>query len=129
MNIKTFTLASIACLSILSLAACSTDADVASRNISTAADLFQVPRRVVLYNGITDQYIQTVEGFCSLGNNDAPGTVSVTCKTDKGFVKNIWVLGDNVTVFAEQLQDVNVSTSFYKVTFKPSAIVPDIQLR
>ena len=115
-------------MAALALAGCSSDADVASRNISTAADNFEVPRRVVLYNGITNEYIQTVEGFCSLGNHDDEGEVSVTCKTDKGFVKHIWKLGDNVTVFAEQLVDVAVSTQFYKVRFKPTAIVPDIEL-
>ncbi len=64
-----------------SLAACSTDADVASKNLSTAADLFQINRRIVFYNGITDKYIMTIEGLCSLGNNDPPRELTVTCKT------------------------------------------------
>ena len=33
------------------------DAYVASRNISKAADNFEVDRRIVLYNGITESYI------------------------------------------------------------------------
>jgi hypothetical protein len=36
------------------LAACS-DADVASSNISKAADNFEINRRVVFYNGITER--------------------------------------------------------------------------
>jgi ABC-type Fe3+-hydroxamate transport system substrate-binding protein len=126
---KKFLGVAVALAALAGLSACSSDADVASKNISTAADNFQVPRRVVLYNGITNEYIQVVEGLCSLGNNDGPGEVSVTCKTDKGFIKHIWKLGDNVTVFAEQLTDVQVSTSFYKVIFKPSSILPDIDIR
>lgn len=119
----------LAVIALASLAACGSDADVASRNLSTAADNFQVPRRVVLYNGITDQFIQTVTGLCSLGNTDVYPEITVTCKTGKGFVKHMWTLSDNVTVFAEQLQDVNVSASFYKVVFKPSTIIPDIEIR
>ena len=112
------------------LAACSRSADIASHNISERADNFEIPRRVVLYNGITDAYIQEVKGFCSLGNNDGAGEVSVTCKADNGeFVKHIWKLGDNVTVFSEQLQGVTVNTNFYSVTFKPTAILPAITLR
>ena len=33
---------------------CSSDADVASENLSKAADNFEVNRRIVMFNGITD---------------------------------------------------------------------------
>lgn len=117
-----------AAVAISGLAACS-DADVASRNLSQAADNFEVPRRVVLYNGITDAYIQEVKGFCSRGNNDTGNEVTITCKTPTGFVKHMWILGDNQLVFVEQLQDVKVGTDFYTVNFKPSVIVPDFKVR
>ena len=55
--------------------ACASKADVASQNLSTAADNFQITRRIVFYNGITGQYILVIEGLCSLGNNDAPGFI------------------------------------------------------
>lgn len=113
---------------IAALSACS-DADVASRNLSQAADNFEVPRRVVLYNGITDAYIQEVKGFCSRGNNDTGNEVTITCKTPTGFVKHMWVLGDNQLVFVEQLQDVKVGTDFYTVNFKPAVIIPDFRAR
>ena len=45
---------------------CSTDADLASRNLSKAAEQFQIERRIVFYNGITDNYILSVEGRCSV---------------------------------------------------------------
>ena len=63
------------------LTGCARDADVASRNLSYAADQFQITRRVVFYNGITGEYLLTIEGLCSLGNYDADKTLSVTCKT------------------------------------------------
>ena len=111
------------------LSGCS-DADVASQNISTAADNFEVVRRVVFLNGITDKYILVVEGLCSLGNNDSSGELSVTCKVGPGsYVKHYLGLSDNVTYFAEQLQVSNIDPYHYRVIFKPETIIPDIEVK
>lgn len=104
-----------------------TDADVASSNISKAADQFEINRRIVFYNGITDTYILTVEGLCSLGNFDSAGELSVTCKTGpREYKKHYLGLSDNVTFFAEQLEAADVSAYHYRVIFKPQTIIPDI---
>ena len=128
MNIKVIGIAT-AVFGLFALAACDSDADVASYNLSKDADNFKILRRVVLFDSISNTYLQEVDGFCALGNNDPPGKTSVICKTDKGLAKHIWKTGDNVTVFAQQLVDAQVSTSFYKVIFKPSVIIPDIEIR
>jgi hypothetical protein len=108
-------------------AACTSDADVASDNLSKAADNFQVLRRVVFYNGITDQYILEIEGFCSLGNDDPAGELTVTCKVGPDeYKKHFLGLSDNVTYFAEQIESVNVSSDHYVVNFKPTSIIPDV---
>lgn len=108
---------------------CATDADVASSNISRAADQFEVNRRVVFYNGISGDYILTIEGRCSLGNFDSAGELSVTCKVgDKEYKKHFLGLSDNVTFFAEQLESIPASPYHYRVIFKPDVIVPDIDL-
>ena len=41
---------------IISIISCAPAADVASRNLSVAADNFEVTRRIVFYNGITGEY-------------------------------------------------------------------------
>lgn len=111
------------------LTACDRPADVASRNLSVAADNFEVNRRVVFYNGITGAYILTVEGLCSLGNFDNHRELSVTCKTGPAqFKKHFLGLSDNVTFFAEQLDPAPASVYRYRVTFNPSAMVPEIRL-
>lgn len=111
------------------LAACS-DADIASNNLSTAADQFQVNRRIVFYNGITGEYMLTIEGLCSLGNYDANRQLSVTCKVGPTeYKKSFLGLSDNVTYFAEQIEPAAVNVYHYQVIFKPAAIIPDIQLR
>lgn len=119
----------LALTTMLSLAACS-DADVASSNLSKAADNFEVNRRIVFYNGISGEYILVVEGFCSLGNHDDPGELTVTCKIGPDeYKKHFLGLSDNVTFFAEQIESRGVSLSHYRVFFKPSAIIPDVDYR
>ena len=109
------------------LVGCDRPADVASRNLSLAADNFQVARRIVFYNGITDSYMLTIEGLCSLGNFDEPGELTVTCKTGpSSYIKNFLGLSDNVTYFVEQLQGVDVSTYQYRVIFRPTTIILSI---
>lgn len=105
-----------------------TDADRASENVSKAADQFQVLRRIVFYNGITDQYLLTIEGYCSLGNFDSERELTVTCRVPGGYKKHFLGLSDNVTYVVEQIDAVNVSVDHYKVIFKPEAIVPDVEI-
>ena len=113
----------------LGVAAC-TDADIVSQNISKAADYFEVQRRVVFYNGITGEYMLTIEGLCSLGNNDSAGQLTVTCKTGpSNYKKHFLGLSDNVTYFVEQVDAVNASPYHYRVVFKPAAIIPDVEIR
>lgn len=124
---RIFIAATIAMASLL--AGCS-DADVASSNLSKAADNFEVNRRVVFYNGITGGYMLTVEGLCSLGNQDKAREVTITCKTGKGeYKKHFLGLSDNVTFFVEQLEPNKVSAYHYRVIFKPQTIIPDVDFR
>lgn len=119
-----------AVLVMLTASQCDSDADTASRNISKAADMFEVQRRVVFLNGITDSTILVIEGRCSLGNYDTSGRMSVTCKIGPdAFKKHYLGLSDNVTFFAEQLEDIEVSVYHNRIIWKPQAIIPDIDFR
>lgn len=112
------------------LAGCEKAADVASRNLSTAADNFEVTRRVVFFNGITDKYLLTIEGLCALGNTDSVGQLTVTCKTGPGlFKKHFLGLSDNVSYLVQQVDDMPVSTFHYRVMFRPQTILPDIDFK
>jgi hypothetical protein len=115
---------------LLGLAACEKDADVASRNISYAADQFEINRRIVFFNGITDTYLMTIEGYCALGNADGPRELTVTCKTGPGMFKKYFLgLSDNVSYFADQLEPAPTGVYRTKVIFKPLSILPDIEVK
>lgn len=112
------------------LAGCDSDANIASRNLSKAADQFEISRRIVFYNGITGEYMLTIEGLCSLGSGQSTKSLTVTCKTGpKEFKKHFLGLSDNVTFIAEQLAGADVSTYHHRVVFKPQAILPDVDFR
>jgi hypothetical protein len=118
-----------AILGLSLLTACQDDAQIASRNLSKAADMFEITRRVVFYNGITGDYILNIEGRCSI--EGGRGTqLAVTCKTGpQAFKKHFLGLSDNVTFFAEQLAAKDVSVYHYRVVFKPQTILPDVDFR
>jgi hypothetical protein len=106
------------------------DAHVVSANLSKAADNFEINRRIVFYNGITGEYMLTIEGLCSLGSAKETAAVTVTCKTGQNeYKKHFLGLSDNVTYFAEQIETAKAGQYQYRVVFKPAAIVPDIEIR
>ncbi|EMP7138381.1 hypothetical protein ROV06_004083 [Serratia marcescens] len=118
-------------LAVLSLSACDVnDADVVSKNLSTASDNFEVNRRVVFYNGITGDYMLSIEGLCSKDNSSTANTLGIVCKVGPNqYKKHLLGLSNNVTFFIEQIDGVKASPYFYRVTFKPSVIAPDIDIR
>lgn len=108
------------------------DADVASHNISVEAEQFKVARRIVAINGITDKYLFEITGYCSVetSSSSLSGSLEVTCKVGPNAYKKTFLgLSDNVTYTVQQIDAIDVSTSRYKMIFKPSTIVPDIEVK
>ena len=104
------------------------DAKIASRNLSKAAENFEIDRRIIFYNGITDTYMLTIDGRCAI--DDQGKQLEVVCKVSQdAYKKHFLGLSDNVTYFAEQLETADVSAYHYRVTFKPQTILPDIDFR
>lgn len=113
---------------VLLLTGCSA-ADVARTNLEVAEQNFEVFRRVVFYNGITGEYILTIEGRLAIVVDD-DGDLVVTVKTKDGkFLKHYLGLSDNVTYFSEALESNDVSSQQYRVIFKPSTIVPTVEVQ
>lgn len=119
----------VALAAVATLTACQRDAQVASRNISQASDMFEISRRVVFFNGITDKYLLSIEGRCSI-DIDRVQVIAVTCKTgEKAYKKHYLGLSDNVSYFVEQQATADVSVYHYRVIFKPQTIIPEIDAR
>lgn len=105
---------------------CTSDADKAGRNVSTAADNFEVNRMIVGINGITDEVLFSIEGRCSITRD---GDLVVVCKEGPDtFKKHILGLSDNVTFVSTQLEPVQASVYHTRIIFKPQNIVPNADL-
>lgn len=114
---------------VTSLVGCTSEADTVSENLSRSADTFQVQRKIVFFNGITDKYLLTIEGLCSINTNSTK-KLTVTCKVgDKQYKKHYLGLSDNVSYFVEQTDAKYEDAYHYKVLFRPETIVPDIELQ
>ena len=112
---------------IAAASGCGRDAQVASRNLSVAADMFEIQRRVVFYNGITGDYMLTLEGRCSI--DDSNRQLEVTCRTgSQEYKKHFLGLSDNVTYFAEQIEGAGVSVYHNRIIWKPQSIIPNIDV-
>lgn len=103
-------------------------ADTVSNNLSKEADHFEVLRKIVFYNGITDEYMFAMEGYCSIEADAADDQLEVTCKVgDKEYEKHFLGLSDNVTYMVLQLETTNVSEYHYKVYLRPQTLIPSIE--
>jgi hypothetical protein len=78
---KRFTIliaAALLTLPLLVTACGSSDADVAAKNISKAAEQFEVARRIVFFNGITDKYLLEIDGYCSVETAATPAWTALS---------------------------------------------------
>lgn len=123
---------------VLTLLSGCSDSEVVNHNLNEDSKNFKVVRRIVLFNGITDKYLFTVEGKCTVDGEQWGGDVgkalTVICKVSDGdgedaYKKHYLGLSDNVSFFVEQLDAKKVSKYHYKVIFKPSTIIPDVEVR
>ena len=109
------------------LTGCTSDADKVSENISKAADQFEVQRRIVGINGITDKPIFDVEGRCSIAPEDRK--LVVTCKHGANDYRKHYVgLSDNTIYVATQLEGIDASVYRTRIIIKPENIVPNFDL-
>ena len=113
---------------VLGASACTSEADRANENLSKAAENFEVPRRIVGINGITDKVLFSVEGFCSY-EVPADGTFEAICKNPDGSVERTTLyLSDNVTFVSTQMGGADIDLFKPRVIFRPENIIPDFDL-
>lgn len=115
-------------IALAALTGCMSEADTANDNLSKAAENFEVPRRITAINGITDEVLFTVEGFCSYEVPDN-GTFEAICKNPDGTVERTTLfLSNNVTFVSTQMGGVGVDLFKPRVIFRPETIIPDFDL-
>ena len=120
----------LALILLLALSACTQESDTASFNVSAAAHNFEVNRRAIFYNGITGEYMLVIEGLLSVKESSTQKRLEVIIKTGpRTYKKHYLGLSDNVSYFVEQLEPVEADPFHYRVFFRPTTIIPDIEIQ
>lgn len=115
----------------LSLVGCEQAADVASRNISTAGDNFELMRSIHFLNTRSDKELMRIDGYCAKDNSSTDRTLIITCK-DKttGAVKKHYMgLSTDTTYFIEQVDAAHVSIDHTRIIFAPQTLIPSVEMR
>jgi hypothetical protein len=124
----------IAIVATFGISACKSAADSANSNLSKAAENFEVPRRIVGINGITDKVLFSVEGFCSYetsGGESGGQTFEAICLVSRNpdkVERTTLGLSDNVTFVSTQMGGADVSLFRPRVIFRPETIIPNFDL-
>tara|TARA_X000001382_G_C3129931_1_gene166009 strand:+ start:458 stop:886 length:429 start_codon:yes stop_codon:yes gene_type:complete len=115
-------------LVFFAISGCEDDLEVVEHNIDRSANHFELIRRVVFINTISDEYLLEVEGRCGVTNKDRK--LLVTCEYGKNrFKQHELGLSRNVTYVVEQIGLEYANPYHYRVVFKPQVILPDIDIR
>lgn len=103
--------------------------NVASRNVSRAADNFEINRAISFYNGITGDIFLEIEGLCSLEKDNRDNQLEVICRVgSEKYEKYFLGLSDNVTYFAFQKEPTLASAFHHRIIVRPATIFPDFSL-
>lgn len=125
---KTAVIGAVMAIGLLATAGGCNDpaAKTASENISTAADNFEVQRKIVGINTRTDKYVFYVEGRCSI---ERQGDLIVTCKhSENDYRKHMVGQATDVVWVSTQEAPISVSEYHTRIVLKPEGIIPQLEL-
>jgi hypothetical protein len=119
----------VAAAGALLFTGCASEADTVSENLSTAADNFEIDRRIVFLNGITDEVPLVIEGRCSIEADIEDDQLEVTCKTGPdAFKKHFLGLSDNMSYIVEQQAPADADEYRTRIIIKPEQLIPNFDL-
>lgn len=111
--------------SVFMAAACQTQVDKVSHNLSLEADNFNVVRQLTVINCIQGDVLFQMTGKISIKADNADNQLEVTVEDENGnYQKHFIGLSDNVTYTVEQLRFTDVSNYKYTMNFNPKMWLP-----
>ena len=106
------------------------DADIVSRNLSEDADNFKIQRKITFINTVSDEVLYTVEGNMAIVADTADNQLEITAQTGSNqFQKHFLGLSPTTVYIVEQQEWQDVNKYQFKITLKPSAVIPDVEVR
>ncbi|MCA5014541.1 MULTISPECIES: hypothetical protein [unclassified Enterococcus] len=114
---------------IATIAGCS-ESTVVSSNLSEDADNFKVLRKITFMNTVTDEVLYTVEGNFSITADTEDNQLEITAKTGSDeYQKHFLGLSPTTVYIVEQMEWQETNKYNFKITVKPSAMIPDIDVK
>ena len=116
-------------LSTILITGC-TDAYVVNENLTKDADNFKVYRHIVFVNNVTGEYLLEITGYCNITADVDDKQLETICKDNNGgYIKNFLGVNETTTYFVEQIDSRYVSDKHYNIVFKPSTLIPTVEVR
>lgn len=110
---------------IISLTACSTEADKVSYNLSKEADNFNITRRLIVVNLRDNSVILQAVGKISIHKDNTDNQLEITVEVSPGvYEKNFVGLNEWVCYTVEQCDPAVVSKYGYELEWMPESIIP-----
>ena len=114
-------------LGLACLSGCATDASIVSKNLSAAADSFEVTRKLTYFNLRSNEVLFTVTGVMSI-DVASNGKMDITMRIGEDeYVKHFIQLSDETTYVIEQVETNEVDKYHYEILWKPEVLIPSIR--
>lgn len=109
------------------LAACSTEADRVSYNLSQQADNFNDVRQITVINCLQGDVLFQMTGKMSITADTADNQLEILVEDKNGEYKKHFIgLSDNVTYVVEDVTSGDVNQYKYTLNFNPKMWLPEV---
>lgn len=118
----------LTCLAMAAtLAACSTEADRVSYNLSQQADNFNDVRQITVINCLQGDVLFQMTGKMSITADTADNQLEILVEDENGeYKKHFICLSDNVTYVVEDVTSGDVNQYKYTLNFNPKMWLPEV---
>ena len=118
----------LACTALaVTLAACSTEAERVSYNLSQQADSFNDIRQVTVINCLQGDVLFQMTGKMSITADPAENQLEIVVEDENGEYKKHFIgLSDNVTYVVEDVTTGDVNQYKYTLNFNPKMWLPEV---
>lgn len=118
----------LACTALAAtLAACSTEAERVSYNLSQQADNFNDIRQVTVINCLQGDVLFQMTGKMSITADPADNQLEIVVEDENGEYKKHFIgLSDNVTYVVEDVTTGDVNRYKYTLNFNPKMWLPEV---
>lgn len=109
------------------LAACSTEADRVSYNLSQQADNFNDVRQITVINCLQGDVLFQMTGKMSITADTVDNQLEILVEDENGEYKKHFIgLSDNVTYVVEDVTSGDVNQYKYTLNFNPKMWLPEV---